>query len=148
MSDYKLIVFGSSNDSFGDNFGFDIKFLGRLYDEVSLRLVYSATDVFIVPSIEENLPNTGLEALACGTPVVGFNVGGMPDLINDKVNGRLVQDIDVKGLGECIHWVLEDSDRHRVLCKAARAVAEEHFDLRRQVKDYLNVYEGMVGGKS
>jgi len=142
---YKLLVFGSSNDSFGEELGVDIEYLGRFYDDVSLRLVYAAADVMIVPSTEENLPNNGLEAFACGTPVVGFNIGGMPDLIDDKVNGRIACEINADSLADCIRWVLADDERHKALCRSAREKAEQCFDLKRQVDDYLTIYRDLLG---
>jgi glycosyltransferase involved in cell wall biosynthesis len=59
-------------------------YLGRLNDDISLALVYAAADIFVAPSIEDNLPNTVMEALACGIPSVAFKIGGMPDMIEHQ----------------------------------------------------------------
>ena len=80
----ELAVFGASQPINPPNFGFRTHYLGRLNDDISLALVYSAADVFVAPSIQDNLPNTVMEALACGTPCVAFKIGGMPDMIEHE----------------------------------------------------------------
>jgi len=69
------------------DFPFEVKFLGRYYDDFSLVVVYNSAGVFVLPSIQDNLPNTALGSISCGIPVVGFNIGGIPDVIDHKVNG-------------------------------------------------------------
>jgi len=80
--------------------GLDVpnKELGMLYDEYSLSLAYSCADIIVVPSIEDNSPNIILESFACGRPVVGFNVGGIPELINDLELGFIIEQIGSKEL--------------------------------------------------
>ncbi|WP_373544557.1 glycosyltransferase, partial [Chamaesiphon sp.] len=87
--------------------GFPIRYMGHLHDEISLALLYSAVDVFVAPSRQDNLPNTVVEAIACGTPTVAFKIGGMPDLIQHQVSGYLALPDDVKDLARGIEWVLE-----------------------------------------
>ncbi len=89
---YQLVVFGKSSGD--DSFSMKAHYLGRLHDEISMSLVYAAADVFVAPSTEENLANTVLESLSCGTPVVAFDIGGMPDMITHKKNGYLRQNVD------------------------------------------------------
>ena len=79
-------------------------YTGHLNDHVSLRALYSAADVMVIPSRQDNLPNTGLEAHACGTPVVAFNTGGLPDIVDDRVTGALAEPFDPASLSSCIHW--------------------------------------------
>ncbi len=79
---------------------------GYLYDEYSTMLLYNASDVFVIPSLAENFPNTIVESLSCGTPVAGFNVGGIPDLILHKQTGYLAQYKDVYDLRNGIDWIL------------------------------------------
>jgi glycosyltransferase involved in cell wall biosynthesis len=141
---YKLLILGKLDKPLDNTFGIETITIGHLFDEVSLKIFYSAADVFVAPSIEENLPNTAIEALACGTPVVGFNVGGMPDIIVDKLNGRIAKSIEPQALAECTQWVLEDANRHLNLCKEARKFAEKNFDLTRQVSDYMMIYEKLL----
>ncbi len=119
--------------------------LGRLQDDVSLALAYASADVVVVPSIQENLPNTALEALACGRPVVAFRVGGLPDLVEDGVNGALVDPFDTAGLARALAWTLEDAARWRALCEAARARAERDHGTALQARRYLALYEDLTG---
>jgi glycosyltransferase involved in cell wall biosynthesis len=70
--------------------------------------IYQAADLFITPSLEENLPNTIMEAMACGTPSIGFNTGGIPEMIAHKQNGYVAQKMDANDLATGIHWLLEN----------------------------------------
>lgn len=145
VSEYHLLVFGDQGSTLLDTHGFSTSYLGHLDNSEKLSLAYSAADVFIVPSLEENLPNTGIESLACGTPVVGFNVGGMGDLIADQVNGAIADEIGPESLAHSIKWVLEDSVRHAEMCQRARRSAVENFSQVKQVDEYLRIYEDLVG---
>lgn len=103
-----VLIFGSSyNKEIADTIPFKARFLGYLKDEPSIARVYHAADVFVVPSLADNLPTTVLESLACGTPVVGFHVGGIPDMIRHKENGYLAKYKDAgdvcKGIKFCLY---------------------------------------------
>ena len=84
-------------------------------------MIYSAADLFVLPTLEDNLPNTVLEAIACGVPVVAFSTGGIPDIIRDGVEGRLVPRGDVHALRSVISSVLQDNDARAGM--AARATS-------------------------
>jgi glycosyltransferase involved in cell wall biosynthesis len=88
----------------------NIKELGRINDELLMSIIYSAADVFIIPSLMDNLPNTVLESIMCGTPVIGFPVGGIPDMIQDGENGYLTDEISVPALKRTIEKFIETSD--------------------------------------
>jgi glycosyltransferase involved in cell wall biosynthesis len=83
----QVLIFGASETPHPPDMGLRTNYRGSLHDEVSLALLYSAADVFVAPSIQDNLPNVVMEALACGTPTVAFDLGGMPDLIDHRQNG-------------------------------------------------------------
>ena len=80
-----LVVFGQLAPQSPLQLGFPVHYTGHLHDDLSLRVLYSAADVMVIPSRQDNLPNTGLEAQACGTPVVAFNTCGLPDIVDDRV---------------------------------------------------------------
>lgn len=115
--------------------------LGRVSDENRLATVYSLADVFVIPSIQDNLPNTILESLACGTPVAGFRTGGIPEVVRDGVTGRLADSGDIAGLREAILSLLSGDDRLAVMAKACRNAALSEYAQEVQAKRYLDLYQ-------
>lgn len=101
-----LLIFGSEDNSDLKDINIESRFLGDVKDEHTLQLAYNASNVMVTPSIEDNLPNTVMESIACGTPVVAFDIGGFPDLIDHKKNGYLAREKDVNDLIVGINWVL------------------------------------------
>lgn len=140
----EFVVFGSYRPNSEVVPGINTHYLGRLNDEVTLALAYSAADAFIAPSIQDNLPNTVMEALACGTPCVAFKVGGMPDMIEHLSNGYLAAPFEVEDLLQGIIWVLQDRERHKKLCHFAREKAEKSFALERQAYQYKILFEEIL----
>jgi glycosyltransferase involved in cell wall biosynthesis len=145
--DLELAVFGASNPPKDVNFGFKTHYLGYLRDDIPLVLAYSASDVFVAPSLQENLSNAVMESLACGTPCVAFDIGGMPDMIEHKKNGYLSRPFDVEALAQGLLWVIEDSSRLKELSERARKKAVCEFDLQVQARRYHNLFERIIGGK-
>jgi glycosyltransferase involved in cell wall biosynthesis len=147
-SDYKnkveLVAFGCLQPSEGlrGNFKGDFKchYMGNLHDDISLALVYAAADVFVAASIQDNLPNTIMEALACGTPCVAFNIGGMPDMIEHQANGYLAQAYDVEDLAQGIAWILSHNSAQKIRDRA-RVKVEQEFNLELQARRYLSLFE-------
>jgi glycosyltransferase involved in cell wall biosynthesis len=139
--DIQLMIVGSSQKSELEEITFECRPLGRLHDDISLALAYAAADVFVAPSIQDNLPNTVLEASACGTPAVAFDIGGMPDLIDHGNTGYLAQPFDPQDLAGGIEWVLSDTARHRQLRLAARAKVEREFDMSIVAQKYLALFQ-------
>lgn len=142
----ELVVFGSSPSENQIDLGVKTHYLGKLSDDISLNLVYAAADVFVAPSIQDNLPNTVMEAIACGTPCVVFNIGGMPDMIEHQQNGYLAQPYKIEDLAQGITWVLENTERHQKLCDRAREKAEQEFTLELQARRYLSLFTEIVDG--
>jgi glycosyltransferase involved in cell wall biosynthesis len=139
----ELLVFGSSQPENPIDVGFKTHYLGRLEDE-SLAKVYAAADVMVVPSRYEAFGQTASEALACGTPVVAFDVTGLKDIVDRQQNGYLAKPYDTGDLARGIAWVLEDPDRHQKLCRSARLKVEEKFTLEVQARAYKNLYEEIL----
>lgn len=142
--DIELVIFGSSKPKDEENLGFKTHYLGQLNDEISLVLVYSAADVIIIPSIQDNLPNTIMESLACGTPVVAFDVGGIHDMIDHQRNGHLAKPFDTEDLAYGIEWVLEDNSRWEKLSKNAREKVIKEFDIVKVTKRYMDLYKDVL----
>jgi glycosyltransferase involved in cell wall biosynthesis len=141
--DIEFVVFGSSKPQNAPNFGFKTHYLGHLHDDVSLVTLYSAVDVMIVPSLQENLSNAIMESLACGTPVVGFDIGGNADMIEHQQTGYLVKPFDTDDLANGIEWVLHVSD-YDELCNKAREKVVREFDSIVVAKKYIELYESIL----
>jgi glycosyltransferase involved in cell wall biosynthesis len=105
-----VIIFGSGyKKEIADEIPFKTTFSGYLRDEYSPMLIYNSADVFIAPSLADNLPTTVLESLSCGTPVVGFEVGGIPDMIRHKENGYLAKYKDANDIAEGIKYCINNN---------------------------------------
>jgi glycosyltransferase involved in cell wall biosynthesis len=144
----ECLVFGASSPparaSNPLDFGFPTRYCGSLTDSIALAVLYSAADVMIVPSREEAFGQTALEALACGTPVVAFRVGGLPDTVKHEQNGYLAEPFDVHDLARGIDWVLSDEERWQQLSANARRAAVEGFTLEHQARRYVEVYRELL----
>jgi len=144
QDELELVIFGASQPVNPPNFGFKVHYLGTLSEDLSLALVYSAANVFVLPSTQENLANTVMEALACGTPCVAFNIGGMPDMIEHQKNGYLAQPYKIEDLAQGITWVLKSEERNQNLSHRAREKAEQEFSLEIQARRYLSLFTKIV----
>ena len=127
----EVVIFGSSySKKVADSLPFQVHFLGHLYDEYSLAMVYNAMDVFVLPSLAENFPNTILESLNCSTPVVGFNVGGIPDMINENT-GYLAEYKNSSDLAKGISLILKKENANMneyVKAFALETVLNKHIE--------------------
>jgi glycosyltransferase involved in cell wall biosynthesis len=119
--------------------------LGFVGNDRLLSLVYSAADLLVLASLQDNLPNTALESLACGTPVVGFAVGGIPDAVQHGVTGLLAAPRDVGGLRAALVEGLQDPARRARMGVAGRQVAIEQYGLPLQTERYLQLYAAVRG---
>ena len=144
--DLNLVIFGALAPRNPPNFGFRTHFLGHVYDDLSMIATYSAADAIVIPSRQDNLPNTGVEAQACGLPVVAFKAGGLPDIVEHKQTGYLAQAHESQDLAAGISWALEPNRKSEV-GKAARAVALKKNDSGKVAAQYLEVYEKVLRQK-
>jgi glycosyltransferase involved in cell wall biosynthesis len=113
-------------------------------DSDRLPLAYAAADVAVVPSLEDNLPHTALEALACGVPLVASNVGGLPDLISPGVNGLLVEPGDVGALAAALTTLITDPGRRAAMGRAARQLVVEAYSLERIAARHAELYRTLA----
>jgi glycosyltransferase involved in cell wall biosynthesis len=142
----ELVVFGSEKPESPHNFGFDPIYLGHLFDDLSLRITYNAADVMVVPSRQENLSNAIMESLACGTPVVGFDIGGNSDMIEHKRNGYLATPFKPLDLAAGIDWVLTNPN-YESLRRNAREKVIREFESSLVAKKYIRLYNQILSGK-
>lgn len=109
-------------------------------DDLLLSQVYSAADVFVAPSLQDNFPNTALEAMACGTPVIAFSVGGLPDIVREGQTGALVPRGDTRALRQAISGLLQNPERRAVYSEASRRTALQEYALEVQAGRYVELY--------
>lgn len=129
------------------SFDFPAIHFGAVRSPVLLSLIYSAADLLIVPSLQDNLPNTVLEAFACGTPVVGFDVGGMPDMVRPGQTGLLAPPGDAETLGEAVHKILSDAPFREELSGTCRSVAEKEYSIDVQAENYIKLYQALMNAR-
>jgi len=120
----------------------NIRYLGRIDAEEDISDVYSAADIYLLPSREDNLPNVMLESLASGTPVVAFKVGGIQDLVREGFNGCLSVSVSADGLKEallrCIKKI-DGFDKHAIAEHIAR-----NYNTTKQAVSYISLYQDQI----
>ena len=140
----ELVVFGASTPEDPPDFGLKANYVGRIDDDRRLSALYSASDVFVLPSLQDNLPNTVMEAFACGTPVAAFSVGGVSDMVEHRVNGYLARPLDPSDLAEGMAWILSGEERAASLGRNARGKALQEYTLKTGAERYLWLYEDVL----
>jgi glycosyltransferase involved in cell wall biosynthesis len=133
---FVIIGGGVSNEGLGSRF----KTIDFLDDETALSYVYSAADVFVIPSLQDNLPNTTLEALACGIPTIGSNAGGIPEVIRNGQTGLVVRVGDPTALRQAIVSLLGEPERRASMATESRRLALQESSLDVQARRYESLY--------
>ena len=119
--------------------------LGYIADDRLLSLVYSSADIFAFPSSQDNLPNSIVESMACGTPVVAYDVGGVADLVRHGETGLLAALRDVRELRSAIVELLQVPAKRDEMAANCRRIATEEYSLEVQVQRYVDLYETILG---
>lgn len=140
----ELLIFGQYKSAGDSTWPCPVHWLGPVRDDHVMTLIYAAADVMAVPSRQDNLPNTAIEAHACGVPVVAFNIGGLPDIVTHQQTGWLSPAFDTNDLAQGIAWVLKDLTRWQALSAAARQQALERFSPKVVTQQYLAVYQRAI----
>ncbi|MCG5516388.1 MULTISPECIES: glycosyltransferase [unclassified Ectothiorhodospira] len=140
-----VVTFGKPPDTIPAHVCLPFKHLGYIEDRHSLRLAYSAADVFVAPSIQEAFGKTLVESMACGTPVVGFDATGPADIVEHMVTGYKSKPFEAKGLAEGIDWVLER--RHdKEMASSCVSRAKNLFSNEAVAKKYIELYRDLLRG--
>jgi glycosyltransferase involved in cell wall biosynthesis len=119
--------------------------IASINEDRALSMVYSAADVFVLPSLADNLPNTMLEAMACGTPVVAFAAGGIPEAVRPGVTGLLAKTGDAAELRAAMLELLGNDAKRAEMSANCRRVALAEYDLSVQTGRYVQLYTEMLG---
>lgn len=146
--DVEVLIVGALKSENSIDLGVKVHYFGMLHDEISQVLLYSAADVLVAPSMQENLSNTVMESLACGTPVVAFNIGGMPDMIDHMGNGYLAVPFEHRDLAAGIVWILEDASRMEKLSRNARQTVLDRFEISLISNKYRMLYADILSANN
>lgn len=140
----ELLVAGQTAPVTPVKTGIPTRFLGVLKDEASMRQAFSAADITVMTSIQENLPNSIMESMACGTPVAAFAIGGIPELIQSGLTGHLAQPFDTADLTAGLASMLTDTTRCQQMGRESRLKVEREFDAKLITKRYVDLYEQLL----
>ena len=139
-----VAVYGKESEQLKSLVPFQVYALDYISNEKELVYVYNAVDLFVTPSLEENLPNTIMEAMACGIPCVGFNVGGIPEMIDHLHNGYVADYKSAEDFANGIHWALSEGE-YQSLSEEARRKVMTSYSENAVTKKYIEVYNKITG---
>jgi glycosyltransferase involved in cell wall biosynthesis len=139
----ELVVFGKVPEGFTEKFPFPVQLLNYINEEKILIDLYNAADVFVLPSLEDNLPNTVMEALACGLPVAAFRIGGVPEMVIQGANGFLSTPGDSISLADSIDQLLFNPPSNLYRANA-REKAEQSYAPGLIAKKYTDLYQSLL----
>ena len=132
---------GSEKHDYGE---LPIQGFGRIELDEKMALLYAAADVYICPTLEDNLPTTILEALSCGTSVLASEVGGVPDMVENHRNGLLFKPGDAPALAAVIKWVVENPAVLPQWSANARRGIEANFTMELQARRLGELYSALL----
>ncbi|TKC56876.1 glycosyltransferase [Pedobacter hiemivivus] len=139
----EVVIFGKNKQFDVTKLPFPVYELNVITAQQDLAEIYGLADVFVLPSIEDNLPNTAMESLSCGTPVVAFNTGGLPDLIDHQQNGYLADFKSASDLAKGMYEMLY-SARSEEISSNARAKVLNTFTNKKVAQQYIEVYQSIL----
>jgi len=141
----QVLLFGNRTGSIPKSLGIPSNNLGFLTDSDSLRVAYSAADVFVAPSRADAFGKTLVEAMLCGTPVVCFNATGPKDIVDHHETGYLAEPFSPQDLADGIQWVLDQRvEAYATMSRIAKERAKQRFDSRVIAKQYLELYREIM----
>lgn len=142
-ADFEILTFGKSDSAVFNNLPFKINNLGVLSKVEKIAEAYNAADLFVLPSLEDNLPNTIMESLACGTPVLAFKTGGIPEMIEHKKNGYLADYKSVEDLKNGIDFFM-NHPQPETLCKNSVEKVQQAYSEKVVAEKYQEVYQKVI----
>lgn len=142
-NDIEILLMGNASQEILNYFPYKVHSLGYLSGDENIVWAYRAADVFVIPSLEDNLPNTIMEAMASGTPCVGFETGGIPEMIDHKINGYLAKYKDANDLALGIQWILENSEALN-LSEACVKKVKENYEESVVAQKYISLYKSLL----
>jgi glycosyltransferase involved in cell wall biosynthesis len=143
-NDCLLLTLGDRGEGVAEAAAIPSVNLGYIANDRLKAVAYSAADLFVLPTRAESLPLVLQESMACGTPMVSFRVGGVPDVLRPGLTGYLAEPEDVEDFRAGIVQLLEDDRLRNRMSEACRSIAIEEYSLELQAKRYLEVYRQML----
>ena len=139
-ADIEVLILGKNGDVLGATLPLPFHALGYVAEGRPLAEFYNAADVFVTPSLQENLPNTIMEAMSCGVPCVGFNIGGIPEMIDHMSNGYVAEYKSAEDFARGIRRVLEGPD-YATMCQNARTKVLENYSEPVVARQYISLFK-------
>lgn len=136
----ELLVFGKANPESFKDIPFKVNYLSTLSNDNQLAYAYNAADIFVLPSLEDNLPNTVMESMSCGVPVAAFNTGGIPEMVDNKINGYIAEYKNSQDLANGIKWVLFN-EKYLSLASQSREKVMKNYRMPVVAEKYNQVYK-------
>lgn len=146
-TDWGVVILGGHSEELSAQLPLPAYPLGYVNDEKQIVSIYNSADLFVLPSLEDNLPNTIMEAMACGVPCAGFRVGGIPEEIDHLKNGYVAEYKDTEDLARGIRWILSEAD-YDALSRAAVAKVAASYSQRNVAMKYIEVYNQAMALKN
>lgn len=144
LDNVRLLVAGGGGEEIEREAPYPVFNVGRVEGEALMAVVYSAADVFVLPTRADNLPNVLLEALSCGTPCVAFRVGGVPEVVRPGETGWLAEPEDPEDLALNLHEALTDDAARERMSEVCRSVAEKEYNVELMRRRYVRLYEEVI----
>jgi glycosyltransferase involved in cell wall biosynthesis len=139
----EVLALGNTSSEFRNQYAF-IRFFDADFDPKKLRTLYSAADIFVIPSLVDNLPNTVLESLFCGTAVVGADVGGIPEMVVPGETGWLFDPRDPRSLAEILSQIYQERELLSRIKARCRSWVQDRFSIENQRDQYLQLFQAIV----
>ncbi|MEO3407036.1 glycosyltransferase family 4 protein [Mucilaginibacter sp. CAU 1740] len=139
----ELVVFGNRGTEAVPDFPFKTSFLGTINNDEKLALHYAAADAFLIPSLEDNLPYTVMESLSCGTPVIAFTTGGIPNMVQHEYSGYLATYRSSESFADGMEWIIKHPEKEK-LNRQARQTIMDRFSEEVIAKQHIEVYNNLL----
>lgn len=143
-SDILLLTLGEGGEKIAEMVGIKTLNLGYVSSDRLKSIAFSASDLFVFPTRADNLPLVLQESMACGTPMVSFDIGGVPDLVRHNITGYLAKPEDIQDFSNGIVQLLEDDQLRQNMSKNCRVIAISEYSLELQAKRYIELYEQVL----
>ena len=138
-----VVAVGKDAETLADKFPYPVYSMGYVDDEHLMASIYNSCNAFVIPSLQDNLPNTIVEAMASGVPCIATKVGGIPQMINHKENGYLAEPKDAEDIKRGLEWLFGESDYQQV-CQNARSFATREYSEQSVAMRYIEIYNDLL----